>query len=141
MNYTPDEKAKWDRLIQMIEETLDKSGQRPLFNTFIKPLKLYAVTSDTLYISGDNAFNLSHTKQRYATILYSMVPVVFGRRYELEFHPESEISQLVRRPSSSSLNEKYTFSNFIVGASNNLAFATSLAVAQTPGDAYNPLFI
>ena len=141
MSYTPEDRAKWDRLIQMMEETLANSGQRPFFNTFIRPLKLYAVTSDTLYISGDNAFNLNHMKQRYGTMLYSTVPVVFGRRYELEFHPENEIAQFVPHQDASSLNERYTFDNFIVGQSNNLAFATSLAVAQTPGDAYNPLFI
>ena len=141
MNYTPEEKAKWDKLIEMIEESLDHSGQRPFFNIFIKPLKLYAVSGDTLYISGDTAFNLNHMKQRYGTMLYSTVPVVFGKRYELEYYPESDISRMVRPPEQSSLNEKYTFENFIVGQSNNLAFATSLAVAQTPGDAYNPLFI
>ncbi|MBR1820183.1 MAG: chromosomal replication initiator protein DnaA [Clostridia bacterium] len=141
MNYTPEDKAKWDRLMQMMEETLTNSAQRPFFNIFIKPLKLYAVTQDTLYISGDNAFNLNHMKQRYGTMLYSTVPVVFGRRYELEFYPESEISRVVTHQEQSSLNENYTFENFIVGKSNNLAFATSLAVAQTPGDAYNPLFI
>ncbi len=141
MNYTPEEKAKWDKLIEMIEESLDHSGQRPFFNIFIKPLKLYAVSGDTLYISGDTAFNLNHMKQRYGTMLYSTVPVVFGKRYELEYYPESEISRMVRPPEPSTLNEKYTFENFIVGQSNNLAFATSLAVAQTPGDAYNPLFI
>ncbi len=141
MNYTPEEKAKWDKLIEMIEESLNHSGQRPFFNTFIKPLKLYAVSGDTLYISGDTAFNLNHMKQRYGTMLYSTVPVVFGKRYELEYYPESEIFRMVRPQEESSLNEKYTFENFIVGQSNNLAFATSLAVAQTPGDAYNPLFI
>ncbi len=141
MNYTPEDKAKWDKLIDMIEASLNDSGQRPFFNIFIKPLKLYAVTEDTLYISGDTAFNLNHMKQRYGTMLYSTVPVVFGRRYELEYYPESEIARMVVKTEQSSLNEKYTFENFIVGPSNNLAFATSLAVSQTPGDAYNPLFI
>ena len=141
MNYTPDEKAKWDKLIAMIEESMVSSGQRHFFNMFIRPLKLYAVTDDTLYISGDSAFNLRHMKQHYATMLYSTAPVVFGKRYELEYYPESEIAGIVDRQEPSSLNEKYTFENFIVGQSNNLAFATALAVAQTPGDAYNPLFI
>ena len=141
MYYTPEEKAKWDRLIQMIRDTLENSGQIPIFNAFIRPLKLYAVTSDTLYISGDTSFNLTHMKQRFGTMLYSMVPVAFGRRYELEYYPENEIARMVDVQSTSSLNEKYTFESFIVGPSNNLAYATSLAVAQTPGDAYNPLFI
>ena len=141
MNYTPEDKANWDRLIHMMEETLDTPSQRPFFNTFIKPLKLYAVTSDTLYVSGDNAFNINHMKSRFATMIYSTVPVVFGRRYELEYYPESEIENVVSRVRQTALNDRYTFDNFIIGASNNFAFAASLAVAQTPGEVYNPLFI
>ena len=141
MNYTPEDKANWDRVIQLLGETLNNSAQRPFFETFIRPLKLYAVTSDTLYISGDNAFNLHHVKSRFATMIYSTVPVAFGRRYELEFYPESEISRVVGQKNQPALNPMYTFDNFIVGASNNFAFAASLAVAQTPGEVYNPLFI
>ncbi len=141
MNYTPEDGAKWDRVIRMMEQTLSSNAQRPFFNTFIKPLKLYAVTSDTLYISGDTAFNLNHMKSRYGTMLYSTVPLVFGRRFELEYYPESEIAEVVSRIRKPSLNERYTFDNFVIGSSNNFAFAASLAVAQTPGEVYNPLFI
>ena len=141
MNYSPEDKANWDRVIQMLEETLSNSAQRPFFDTFIKPLKLYAATSDTLYVSGDNAFNLQLMKTRYATMIYSTVSLVFGRRYELEYYPESEISRVVGQLRQPILNPMYSFDNFIVGASNNFAFAASLAVAQTPGEVYNPLFI
>lgn len=141
MNYTPEDKANWDRVIQMMEQTLAGPAQRPFFNTFIKPLKLYAVLSDTLYISGDSAFNIQHMKSRYATMIYSTVPLAFGRRYELEYYPESEIAHILPQVRQSTLNEKYTFDNFIIGSSNNFAYAASLAVAQTPGEVYNPLFI
>lgn len=141
MNYSPEDKANWDRVIQMLEETLSNSANRPFFETFIKPLSLYAVTSDTLYISGDSAFNINHMKSRYATMIYSTVPLVFGRRYELEYYPKSEIERVVDKLIQPSLNTQYTFDNFIIGASNNFAYAASLAVAQTPGEVYNPLFI
>ncbi|MBQ8109059.1 MAG: chromosomal replication initiator protein DnaA [Clostridia bacterium] len=142
MNYTPEDKAKWDRVMEMLEETLRNSGQLPAYNAFIKPLKLYAATSDTLYISGDSIFNLNHMKGRYGTMIYATVPLVFGRRFELEYYPENIISQMVsRQEQATTLNEKYTFDNFIIGQSNRFAYATSLAVAQTPGEAYNPLFI
>lgn len=141
MNYTPEDRAKWEQLIRMMEQTMAESAQRPFFDTFIKPLKLYAVTPDTLYISGDNAFNLRHMKNRYGTMIYSAVPLVFGRKYEIEYYPESEIERVVGQLNPSSLNEKYTFDNFITGDSNRFAYAASLAVAQTPGEVYNPLFI
>jgi len=141
MNYTPEDKAKWDQVIHMMEQTLGNSGQRPFYDTFIKPLKLYAITSDTMYISGDTSFNLQHMKSRYATMIYSTVPLVFGRRYEIEYYPEADISRIVGNIHQSTLNPMYTFDNFIIGASNNFAFAASLAVAQTPGEVYNPLFI
>ena len=141
MNYTPEDKAKWEKVIQMMEETLVKSAQRPFFDTFIKPLKLYAVTSDTLYISGDTSFNIRHVQSRYATMIYSTVPLVFGRRYELEYYTEAEIGRVVGQLRQNTLNPMYTFDNFIIGASNNFAFAASLAVAQTPGEVYNPLFV
>ena len=141
MNYTPEDRAKWDRVIGMIEESMRSSNQIHFFNSFIRPLKLYAATSDTLYISGDTAFNLNYMKSRYSTVIYATVPLVFGRKYELEYYPEDTISKIVSRQESSTLNERYTFDNFIIGQSNNFAYATSLAVAQTPGEAYNPLFI
>ena len=141
MNYTPEEKAKWEKVIQMMEETLTRSGQRPFFDTFIKPLKLYAIASDTMYVSGDNAFNIRHVQNRFATMIYSTVPLVFGRRYELEYYTEAEIGRVVGQLRQNTLNPMYTFDNFIIGASNNFAFAASLAVAQTPGEVYNPLFI
>ena len=141
MNYTPEDKAKWEKVIQMMEETLVRSAQRPFFDTFIKPLKLYAVTSDTLYISGDTSFNIRHVQSRYATMIYSTVPLVFGRRYELEYYTEAEIARVVNQLRQNTLNPMYTFDNFIIGASNNFAYAASLAVAQTPGEVYNPLFV
>jgi chromosomal replication initiator protein len=141
MNYTPEDKAKWEKVIQMMEETLTRSGQRPFFDTFIKPLKLYAIASDTMYVSGDNAFNIRHVQNRFATMIYSTVPLVFGRRYELEYYTEAEIARVVGQIRQNTLNPMYNFDNFIIGASNNFAFAASLAVAQTPGEVYNPLFI
>ena len=141
MNYTPEEKAKWDKVILTLEENMNDPAQRMLFNTFIRPLKLYAATPSALYISGESAFHINHMKTRWGTMLYNAVPMVFGRNYELEYYPENQIAQVVAQLNKSSLNSKYTFGNFIVGPSNQFAFAASLAVAENPGDTYNPLFI
>ena len=137
MNYTPEQKAKWDEVIRRIEQSVD----RPSFDQWLRPLRLYAVTSDALIIIGKNSFELLHMRNRFANNLYSMVRLIFGRPYELEYHTEDEVAELERRLSATTLNRKYTFDNFITGASNMFAYSAAHAVAEEPGDAYNPLFI
>ena len=141
MNYTPEQKANWDRVIKMIMDDLLETGQEAIYNVWFRPLRLYGVTEDALYISGDTDFNLRQVKTRYGTVIYSIVRLMFGRTYELEFYPEKDIAEVFSRAQESTLNRRYTFENFVVGPSNNFAFAASLAVAQTPTGAYNPLFI
>lgn len=137
MNYTPEQKMMWDKALSTLESNIPEH----MFNTFIKPLKLYSVTNDTLVIIAENVFNLSHLQARYKQQLFSAVHMAFGRSYELEFYTQDDLARNADKISSSSLNSKYTFDNFVVGASNSFAYAASLAVAENPSDTYNPLFI
>ena len=137
MNYTPDQKACWDRAMQLLKENLDG----PSFNAWFKTLSLYAVTADKLIIVGQNAFSLQHMQSRYGTILLSTIDMVFERKYQLEFYTQEEVAKIRDKIEASTLNEKYTFENFVVGASNSFAYAASLAVAEEPSEVYNPLFI
>ena len=134
MNYTPDQKARWDRAMQILKDNLDV----PSYNAWFKPLRLHAVTTDKIIIVGQNSFALQHMRSRFGTSLLSTIDMVFDRRYELEFYTEDEIKKI---PDNTTLNEKYTFVNFVVGASNSFAYAAALAVAEEPSEVYNPLFI
>ena len=61
---------------------------------------------------------------------------------EAESDPEaSEIVRPVVSQPNVTLNTRYTFDNFVVGASNRLAHAACMAVAENPAKAYNPLFL
>lgn len=137
MNYSPEHKQAWDKAIKLIEDNLIPIS----FNTWIKPLKLYSVTPETIIIIADNFLTLNHVKQRYYTDLYNMVKLSFGRSYELEFYTQEEISRQQNTIKKTTLNNKYNFENFVVGPSNSFAYAASLAVAEQPSDVYNPLFI
>ncbi len=137
MNYTPEQKAKWDEVMRRIEQSVDK----PSFDQWLRPLQLYAVTPEALIILGRSSFELQHMRSRFANNLYSMVRLIFGRAYELEYHTEEETAELERRITSTTLNRKYSFDNFITGDSNRFAYSAAHAVAEEPGEAYNPLFI
>ena len=137
MNYTPEQKANWDEVMRRIEASVDKIS----FDQWLRPLELYAVTSDALIIIGQSNYQLMHMRNRFANSLYSMVRLIFNRVYELEFHTRDEIAELESRLSTTTLNERYTFDNFITGPSNRFAYSAAFAVAEEPGSAYNPLFI
>ena len=117
MNYTPEQKAKWDEVMRRIEQSVDK----PSFDQWLRPLELYAVTPDALIILGRSSFELQHMRNRFANNLYSMVRLIFGRPYELEYHTREEAEELEKRISVTTLNRKYTFDNFITGDSNKFA--------------------
>ena len=137
MNYTPEQKEKWDRVIALIAENLDG----PSFRTWFKTLQLHAISGDKVYIVGQNSFTLRHMQERYGSMLVSTMDMVFDRKYNLEFHTSDEIGLIDEKLNASTLNEKYTFDNFVVGDSNSFAYAAALAVAESPSESYNPLFI
>ena len=137
MNYTPEQKAKWERVIALIQENLDG----PSFNAWFRPLQLYAISGDKIYIVSNNSFTLRHMQERYGSMLISTMDMVFDRKYNPEFHTVEEIAAIDEKLSASTLNANYTFDNFVVGDSNSFAYAAAVAVAESPSESYNPLFI
>ena len=137
MNYTPEQKAAWDRVMQILKDNLDG----PAYNTWFKPLELHSISGDKLRIVGQSTFSLQHMQNRYGTMLLSTIDMVFDRKYQLEFYTQDEIRNITDTQSASTLNANYTFDNFVVGDSNRFAYAAALAVAEGPNERYNPLFI
>ena len=86
-------------------------------------------------------FSIKYHVHSFTDIIKKTLSDVTGRVYDIEFLIEGEAAPqptVVRQPS---VIERYTFNNFIVGNSNRFAHSASLAVAQAPAYAYNPLFI
>ena len=137
MNYTPEQKQSWDRAVAMLEENLAPVS----FNTWIKPLEMYAVTDEAIQILVPSPIIVDMVRQRYYTELYNMMRMCFGRSYELELYMPDQIARKNSEMTRTTLNPKYSFDNFVVGPSNSFAYAASLAVAEQPSDVYNPLFI
>ena len=137
MNYTPEQKASWDKVMALLRENVDG----PSWNAWFKFLELYAITGDRIVVLSPSALNISFIKNRFGTMILNSIDMVFDRKYRLEFRTPEDVRDIDVAPETSTINEKYTFDNFVVGASNNLAYAAALAVAQEPSESYNPLFI
>lgn len=141
---------KWDEILQTVK--IEHELTEVSFNTWLKPLEVFAVKNNTLYILvPDEQMGLNYITKKYTLPIKVAVAEIIGQDYEIEFVlPEQAKTMKAPKPKSfvnmanvdkSSLNPNYTFDTFVVGNNNKLAHAASLAVAESPGDVYNPLFL
>lgn len=143
---------------------------RATFDTWVKDTRIISHNDDQLVIGTKNPFAKDWLENRLTTTISRTVANVLGRPVSIQFevdgteevllqqetepipHPEDHHTPTAslaygsngnngRGRSQLMLNNRYTFDQFIVGASNRLAHAASLAVAEKPAEAYNPLFL
>lgn len=145
--------AIWNKALTTLESQLSK----PSFETWILSLEPVALQQNTLILRVANAFNRDWLQNQYATTITESLQNTSGRLLSIRFvlpsedlaSLEADIEELTlpneKKTNEDSpeynLNPKYTFGSFVIGASNRFAHAASLAVAEAPAKAYNPLFI
>ena len=151
-------KEKWNEILKYLKEEYDISDVS--FDTWLLPLEVYALAQpgNIVQIIVPDANFLGYIQKKYSTMLMVSIAEVTGIKcdsvqllVEEDIVPEPAASnQLIQNNTNTvspatlqnaNLNPKYTFDTFVVGANNNLAHAASLAVAESPGEIYNPLFI
>ncbi|MGI6238039.1 MAG: chromosomal replication initiator protein DnaA [Christensenellales bacterium] len=137
MDYTTAQLENWNAAIGIMRRELNPAQ----FNAWFNKLKLHAITSDTLLCEAPDQFVIDNIGRRYMTMFYNCIGIAFGRHYEIVIALKADIARQMEQLSRTMLNKKYTFDNFVVGTSNSFAYAASVAVAEDPSDAYNPLFI
>lgn len=136
-NYTQEDAAKWQQVLDVLRNNFDAVRYR----TWFEPMKLYAVTPNEVQVVIQDGAIAENVLSRYFTTIEHAVRQIFTMRYSLRILKQSDIERQQQLIRTTMLNERYTFDNFIVGTSNNFAFAASLAVAEQPSEVYNPLFI
>ncbi len=132
----------WENvLIQMSEEISAAS-----YDTWIKPIKPIALNGSEITLSVKSTLHKNMLTTKFRSMLESCIELAAGSAYTLNVVTEEgeEPKKTDRREENyreSTLNPRYTFENFVVGANNNLAYGAAEAVAETPVKKYNPLFL
>ena len=149
---------QWDEILLYMKdehEIMDIS-----FKTWLLPLKVHHVdkNTNTATIVVPDSNMIGYIRKKYGLPLEVSIAEKLGVECKLNFISKEEAESaapavenlLIKKGSkevspeiiqNANLNPKYTFDTFVVGANNNLAHAASLAVAESPGEIYNPLFI
>jgi chromosomal replication initiator protein len=153
----------WVRAQEIIKKGLDNERT---YNIWFDPIKFSAIKQDSIVLEVPNEFFRAWVLDHYMDILNSGIRQACGRELKIEFSlgesgaeaapsdadkkddPRKSgrgIWPFSRAPSGQAkeigLQERYTFSSFVIGPSNRFAHAASMAVSDSPAKAYNPLFI
>jgi chromosomal replication initiator protein len=125
------------------------------FETWIAPIRFVSRNKNDLVLDVPNKFFRDWLTEHYANKLERILSSAAKHDVKISFQVNERLAKLTtsekvvrkddkerdkpQRPSN--LVAKYTFENFVIGASNQFAHAACVAVANQPGDNYNPLFI
>ncbi|HEY9668444.1 MAG TPA: DnaA/Hda family protein, partial [Coleofasciculaceae cyanobacterium] len=152
-----------EQLWSQVLERLQLQLSRPTFETWIKTASAEELNDNYLVIRTPNPFARNWLQKYYIKTIADVVEDILGRPVEIQLLvtsgddispiSDSDISWSLPMGSSlpegtshsaprlPELNHKYVFSRFVVGSNNRMAHAASLAVAESPGREFNPLFL
>ena len=160
------EQRRPDAIWQAVLGDLELRVTRPSYETWLRDTTGIRYANGEFVVGAPNTFVAEMLEQRMYSLISSAVGRIVARDVDVRFEvvsgaPGGHMSQDDRTPSSNpthhsvngsptpsgtdrpatALNPHYVFDTFIVGRSNELAHAAALAVSETPGGVYNPLFI
>ncbi|ACA55902.1 chromosomal replication initiator protein DnaA [Clostridium botulinum] len=138
----------WEKAINIIKGELTEVS----FNTWIKSINPISLENNSLKLAVPNDFTKGILESRYKDLIVNALKLLTSKKYNIDFivtteekieknHNNEKSNIVVNDEMSTMLNPKYTFDSFVIGNSNRFAHAASLAVAESPAKAYNPLFI
>lgn len=144
----------WNQALKIIEE---ESSSPVSFETWISPIVPYKIDGNSFILQIGEPFYRDMIEKRYLSLIRSALKRATNKDYEIKIITKEELPPIpepIQQQEASSieenienadkennLNPRYIFSSFVVGNSNRMAHAASLAVAEAPAEAYNPLFL
>ena len=137
----------WPRVLDLLKNELTEIS----YNTWIRTIEPISANSNTIELGVPTDFNKGILESRYITLIANAVRQVTSKDYSIVVSVPTQEASGKRAETAektnnddtynSILNPKYTFDTFVIGNGNRLAHAASVAVAEAPAKAYNPLFL
>ena len=152
-----------------VQQLLQKNLSKPSFETWIRPAKFNCFENGLLTLITPNNFTSDWLRKNYAETIQKAAGEICGHDVKVIFKSETSINNnsntidfvnqqninshpksfstnqgnnlINRSKKSNSLNTRYVFKRFVVGPNSRMAHAAALAVAESPGREFNPLFI
>ena len=156
-------KSKWKDILLTIKEENEITNIS--YRTWLLPMEVYAVEDDVLYIlytSDIDQMGLNYISRKFSRFLQVAIAEATDEEYIIKFILPKDIKSIdkdyklsdiaikniehnspfnLESYKKTNLNSRYTFDTFVVGGNNRFAQSASLNVAESPGEAYNPLYI
>jgi chromosomal replication initiator protein len=142
-----------DLWVKVLED-VKKKVSKPSFETWLMHTEAQTLKGNMMIVAAPNEFARDWLEEQYAGLISDILYEIIGENLIVQFiiPPDQEdednkkTHQLQKKNETidiyqNMLNPKYTFDTFVIGSGNRFAHAASLAVAEAPANAYNPLFI
>jgi len=135
----------WSKVLRDLEQRLDRSD----YDTWFQPTGFLAEKGDTLDVRVPESRFVDEISGRFGGEIRSILNRLGAERTKIQFvadsYSDSRHSAMNPAPQpelpNSIFNPRYTFNTFVVGSSNQLAYAASLSIAENPSGSFNPLFL
>jgi chromosomal replication initiator protein len=128
-----------DVLWESVQSRLRAAVPESTFKIWLEPLRAVGAQGMTLYLAAPEGIQ-TWVERRYSQLLHEALVATTSSLNKIAFSAIGEPREPERAPTVE-LNPNYTFERFVIGEGNRVAHAAALAVAETPSEAYNPLFL
>jgi len=143
-------KQAWEATLGQLQMEMPKAA----YDTWVRDAEVVTYEDGSFVIGVPNAYARDWLQNRLSSTVTRLLTGIMNRTVEVRFivwqnpndipepnRPHEQEEPVARQTASTTTNSRYSFENFVVGTSNRLAHAASLAVAEKPAQAYNPLFL
>ncbi|MBR2453118.1 MAG: chromosomal replication initiator protein DnaA [Clostridia bacterium] len=133
-------KQIWQKVLEDLAEEVSAVS----FDSWIKPIEAVEINDTRIVLKVPFAVNKNMIMTKYFSLIESCLESVTSHKFDIDVLVDEEKDfpkEIDHITTENTLNPKYTFSSFVVGNNNNLAYVASLAVAERPAKTYNPLFL